>query len=324
MLRHSIAIASSLGLGLAALVAVACGDSSANSAFGDGTSGGTSGTSGSSGTSGTSGTSGFPVGTSGGTSGTSGKGGDGGPEICDGIDNDGNGIIDDVDVGHDGICDCLRIATLGVKGQWGAGNVFAQWLNGKSTAGAVDLAAQTLTPALLGGYQVIVAQDLSAIGRTYSAAEITALGDWVKAGGGLLTLIGYGDASERANANAILATFGMSYAAAPILAKQGGSTIPVTTWVAHPVTSGILKIGVDNGYETQGSGTTVATEQSLKLLQVKEVSSGKVIAWGDEWITYDSEWSAHPDYQVERFWLNMIKWMTPAKECQVAIPPTVK
>ena len=38
----------------------------------------------------------------------------------------------------------------------------------------------------------------------------------------------------------------MSYAAAPILAKQGGSTIPVTTWVAHPVTSGILKITYDS------------------------------------------------------------------------------
>ena len=29
------------------------------------------------------------------------------PETCDGIDNDGNGIVDDVDVGHDGVCDCL-------------------------------------------------------------------------------------------------------------------------------------------------------------------------------------------------------------------------
>ena len=32
--------------------------------------------------------------------------GDGTPEICDGLDNDSNSIIDDVDVGHDGVCDC--------------------------------------------------------------------------------------------------------------------------------------------------------------------------------------------------------------------------
>jgi hypothetical protein len=42
--------------------------------------------------------------------------------------------------------------------------------------------------------------------------------------------------------------------------------------------------------------------------------------WGDEWITYDSEWKDHPDYQVELFWLNVIKWLTPKAECQVAVP----
>src|SRR5690606_5076652 len=50
-------------------------------------------------------------------------------DTCDGIDNDGNGIIDDVDVGRDGICDCLMIATLGEPGVWGEGDVFATWLD---------------------------------------------------------------------------------------------------------------------------------------------------------------------------------------------------
>src|SRR5437016_3329141 len=34
---------------------------------------------------------------------------------CDGIDDDCNGRIDDVDVGKDGICDCIRIGLIGKK-----------------------------------------------------------------------------------------------------------------------------------------------------------------------------------------------------------------
>ena len=46
-----------------------------------------------------------------------------------------------------------------------------------------------------------------------------------------------------------------------------------------------------------------------------------VIVFGDEWITYDSEWSQdqHPEYQVEQFWLNIFKWLSPSDECQVPI-----
>lgn len=312
----------------AGVVALACGDSAGSSAF-DGTS--SSGSSGASGASGSSGTSGSPhdnglfSGSTEAGASSSSSGGDGTPELCDGIDNDGNGIVDDLDVGNDGVCDCLRIATLGTKGPWGEGDVFAKWLNGKSTAGVIDLAAQTLTPALLGQYQVIVAQDLSKIKRTYAADEVAALGDWVKGGGGFLTLIGYGNSDERTNANLLLGTFGLGYAAAGILPQANGSTIPVTHWTAHPITDGITKIGVDNGYEVTGAGGTVlGTEKNLTVLKAVEASSGHVIAWGDEWITYNSEWKDHPDYQVERFWLNMIKWLTPAKECQVPIPATVK
>jgi hypothetical protein len=117
----------------------------------------------------------------------------------------------------------------------------------------------------------------------------------------------------------------MSYASVQILQKQGGSTIPITGWVAHPVTQGVSKIGVDNGYEVEGAGATVlATEQGKTLLRARELGQGHALVWGDEWITYNSEWSAHPDYQVTLFWLNMIKWLTPAKECQVPIPANVK
>ncbi|MDI1446390.1 hypothetical protein [Polyangium sp. 6x1] len=247
-------------------------------------------------------------------------GGGGGPEVCDGIDNDNDGTIDNVDVGNDGICDCLRIATLGLPGQWGNGDVFASWLDARSDNGAVSLNDQVLTKDLLDKYQVIVAQNLSELGRTYSAAEVAALNDWVKAGGGFMTLIGYADPTERTNVNTLLGSFGMSYGAQQILPQSGGATIPVTNWVSHPVTNGVTRIGVDNGYPVEGMGQTIATEQGYDLLKAQDVGSGHVLLWGDEWITYDSEWTEHPEYQLELFWLNAIKWLTPAKNCQVNIP----
>jgi hypothetical protein len=261
-----------------------------------------------------------------GSSGASGDGSQGGgsPEVCDGTDNDGNGIIDDVDVGNDGICDCLRIATLGEPGKWGEGDVFATWLSTRSESGATDLAGQVLTKELLEGFQVIVAQDLSALGRTYAAAEIAALDAWVRAGGGLLTLIGYGDPPERANANALLGSFGMAYGAEQILQKNGGATVPITGWVDHPATQGVSRVGVDNGYPVEGSGVTLATEQGHVMLKAQEVEEGHVLVWGDEWITYNSEWKDHPDYQVELLWVSMIKWLTPRNVCQVPIPPDIR
>ncbi len=245
-------------------------------------------------------------------------------EVCDGRDDDGNGIVDDVDVGADGICDCLRIATLGIPGKWGNGNLFASWLDSRTSESATSLEGAVLTRELLDAFQIVVVEDVSTIARAYSAAEITVLADWVAAGGGLLTLIGYSDASERTNVNALLSSFGLSYAEMPILQKTSALTVPVTQWVTHPTTEGITKVGVDNGYDVVGSGATLATEQGHVVLKAEEFGSGHVLAWGDEWITYDSEWSGRAEYQVERLWVQMLKWLTPASVCQVAVPARLK
>jgi hypothetical protein len=260
---------------------------------------------------------------SGGASGGSGPGA-GQEDTCDGIDNDGNGIIDDVDVGKDGICDCLRIGTLGQPGTWGDGNVFAAWLDARAAQGALALGDQEINATTLGDLQVIVVQDVSEIGREYSDAEAQALEAWIRAGGGLMTLIGYADSSERANVNRLLAPSGISYADQPILPKQGGATVPITEWFAHPSSDGVTEVGVDNGYPVSGGGTLIAREGDFELARALELDGGKVFVWGDEWITYDSEWQEHPEYQVELLWLNIIKFLTPANECQVPIPDTVK
>jgi hypothetical protein len=312
------------------LAAVACGDSDGDSRFGDGSSGG-QGSGGSAaqsagGSSAAGGTINIGSGGNGGAGNASGSGGGTGPseDTCDGIDNDNDGVIDDVDVGQDGICDCLRIATLGEPGRWGQGDIFSAWLDARSDNGAVHLHDAVLEAAELDKHQVIVVQDVSVLSRSYAQSEIDALRAWVEAGGGLMTLIGYDDPDEIPNVNSLLAPLGLSYGSQPILQKQGGSTIPVTGWVAHPTTQGVSRIGVDNGYPVQGGPQTVASEGGFDVAKAVEVGAGHVFVWGDEWITYDSEWSGHPEYQVELFWLNVIKWLTPVDQCQVAIPPDVR
>jgi hypothetical protein len=306
------------GSGASSGAAAASGNGDGNG-NGDGTGASSSGSAGSSGAGG----GGIDLGEGG-----SGTGGPSGPigleDSCDGMDNDKNGIIDDVDVGRDGICDCIRIATLGDPGKWGVGDVFDTWLNQRSTNGAANLKGAKLTAEELDKHQVIVVQNVSEL-EAYSAAEVAAMKAWVAGGGGLMTLIGYSDSSERENVNALLEPFGLGYGPEQILQKSGGSTIPITDWIGtHPVSDRIEAVGVDNGYPVVGEGTTLATKAGYDLLKVKEVVSGHVIVWGDEWITYNTEWVEHPDYQVERFWVNAIKWLTPANECQVPIPPSVE
>jgi len=249
-----------------------------------------------------------------------------GPEtVCNGIDDDGNGIIDDVDLGGDGICDCLNIATVGIPGTWGEGNVFGDWLAERSSTEVVNLGSAILDDAALEPFRVIVflnvGEGADGIQRQYSADETAALQRWIGAGGGVMTTIGYADYPEEVdNINRLLSPYDMYYGTVPVLQKEGDQTIPVTTWQAHPTTEGISAVGVDNGYEVLENQTVVAEEQGIQLAEVFTYGEGNIFVWGDEWICYDSEWQNIADYQIERFWLNIIKWLTPEDECQVPGP----
>jgi hypothetical protein len=257
--------------------------------------------------------------------------GNGMPESCDGVDNDENGVVDDVDVGGDGVCDCLRIATLGQIGPWSnGGNIFATWLDERSPLGAVSLGDQVLTDELLDQFQVIVvlhvaSQSVVGNGRTvpsnhiYSNNEIAAFERWVMAGGGAMTTIGYSgnEAAEVVNVNSLLAPLGLAYSTSRL-----ELTSFVQRWEPHALTDGVRNIRTDDGVEPAGSGGTVLAWDTTNriALEVNQAGEGRVVVWGDEWITYDSEWSDVTEQQVERFWLNVLKWLSPAKTCQVQIP----
>jgi len=325
------------------------GGSGGNPAAGSGGLGGVGGsaaTSGSGGGSGTAGVGGGVGGVSGtgagsggvgvsGTGGLGGVGGVGGGSIgdettCNGIDDDNDGVIDDVDVGMDGVCDCLTVATLGAPGGAGQGNVFNSWLDARSAAGSVDLGTMTLTAALLAPFQVLVIQNVE--GRVFSADEIQALQTWVRAGGGLMTLIGYSGANEANSVNTLLAPFDVRYGTQDVMQATctpspipfvcgARESKPVTEWRVHPIAMGVTQVGMDNGKPVLGSGTVVATGEGFDLAMAVEADAGKVFVWGDEWITFDSDWSGRPEFQLELFWANALKWLTPITTCQVPPPP---
>lgn len=93
--------------------------------------------------------------------------------------------------------------------------------------------------------------------------------------------------------------------------------------MTHPLSDGVTRIKTINGVEPDNTmGMSLAFDPSNRVaLQVIQPEQGHVVVWADEWMTYDSEWADVTDQQVSRFWLNILKWLSPTKVCQVALPP---
>jgi hypothetical protein len=235
----------------------------------------------------------------------------GGVEQCDGKDNDCNGIIDDIDVGADGIFDCDKIAIIGGPGSLAASS-FSAWLKGTTNpANVVRIHAQatdapTLTQEVLARYTLII---LDRLQRVYDPAEAALLQRWIDAGCGLMVMTGHvAGPPSLDHPNSLISALGVRYAGS----LESGD---VTTFNAHPVTQGLTKaISFVGGYRVEsdpGASTTIATLPSGSVAGVavdRGEGKGRAIIWGDEWITYDSEWN-NPSFDVPLFWSNIFRWV---------------
>ena len=79
---------------------------------------------------------------------------------------------------------------------------------------------------------------------------------------------------------------------------------------------GVQGVQFYGGWEVSGNGTPIMHPQgqaNVPLAQVADVGEGRAIVFGDEWISFDSEWQSIP--QVEVFWANMIQWVGPSDIC---------
>jgi hypothetical protein len=258
---------------------------------------------------------------------------------CDQVDHDGSGSVDNVDADGDGLCDCLRLGVYGYPGSTGDIEQLKAWMHAKLVP-TVLIGNRPLTPEILAGFDVLLVQDVRdgadagntgregigvGIGRAFSDAEVQALVAWVNAGGGLMTLSGFGTTSaENTNVNRLLGPFGLSYGEEHILNGSGAPVVPVvvTHWDAsHPIANGMARATVYSAYAVSG-GTLVAWEPTAgayDLGRATQSGLGRVFAWGDEWIEYDSEWS-RADLDVRRLWQNAFWWLTPPGYCQIPLP----
>jgi hypothetical protein len=292
---------------------------------------------------------------SGGSGGSVGAGATGGLIGTGGGNGTGGGVI-----GPDGSTGgpCVRIGMLGRLPSYGAvpgmdsTAALQQWLNSKSTAMVATYVTDTpITEDFLAQYDVLILQALEAAEVEsgprfqYDAVEIAAFEAWVRAGGGVITLTGYGRyPAEVDPTNQLVAFTGLSYAKDDILGTGtcpdndcccASNSIPVTGWnAAHPVAANLTRVGALHGRSVLGGGDVVAQGATV-YGATKQMDLGRVFVFADEWVTYTSQWDgtgadtcetdpghnyctnrlAQQYYQVPQFWYNSIKWVSGDREC---------
>ena len=102
----------------------------------------------------------------------------------------------------------------------------------------------------------------------------------------------------------------------------------------HPVAANITRVGAFYGRSVLGGGDIVAQGQTV-YGATKQMDTGRVFMFADEWVTYTSQWDgstamtcatdpahnycmnrlAPQYYQVPQFWYNAIKWASGDREC---------
>ena len=269
--------------------------------------------------------------------------------------------------GGDG-CSCppLNVAVLGKPGKWGVNpngdpdTALQDWLNSSSAGTArVDNFTNrvTLSADFLATYNVIILASLSDDSNmgpwwTYSDTEVAAFQAWIQNGGGVISLSGYASGNEMAPDNQLIGFSGITYNSDGVWGDCADWTIcnctgsnTLSDWnrtdpVIANLSTGVTLVGYVNGHSIKApaDGHVAATISGQDALFGKIVGKGRVLAYGDEWITYTSQWTGagapnadaascqgylpQDKYQMAQFWYNMIHWSQPTANCFTIVDTT--
>jgi len=255
-------------------------------------------------------------------------------------------------------------------------DAFQAFMNGNTKGTAtMDMLTtfQHFTDKDLAKYDVIILQALYSNPYDpnglwpYDDADAAVLHDWVNdKGGAFIAMSGYfsGTAVEIQPLNKLLGPFGITYDGddtyssndcpnPPSLCYCAYGSIPFDNWTTEvpEITKNLKKVGVFLGRSIKCSGAdcqVVARNNVDKSAKsdivgvAKVVGSGRVFAWGDEWVTYTSQWGLTPDpqyddpikasqcvgytpmtsYTVPQFWYNVFRWVAQTTCLTIVVPPT--
>ena len=172
--------------------------------------------------------------------------------------------------------------------------------------------------------------------RQLAQSEKDAVVAWVNKGGGLATTIGIQNTPEEpGNVNGFLQPFGLTYSTnwsyvrmnvTP--ANLAASNFSTTPPIASAITAGVTSLVVNNAIPIMGwsNGAEIPVPSNLSYLATfaswsgyalgvavtaspHTASSGRIVVWADEWITYDAVWGDSSE-QANTFWQNTIAWLS--------------
>ena len=236
-------------------------------------------------------------------------------ETCNDVDDDCDGKIDNVDIGGDGICDCLSIALVGNEGANPSAE-FQAWLIAQGTkvdrihTNQVDV----LDKGTVNKYDIII---LDYLVRSYTPEEAGTLKTWVEAGGGLMSMTGFTNTQWNADRpNTLIKPLGLTYNT-----SKGWFSGPIKMFANHPITQGLTSLSFYGGLFIDIVEDGIAVNQIIMTLPqgpvgvVQDRMSGRAFIFGDEWIEFDSEWKNIPE--IKQFWVQTISHIGPKTFCSV-------
>jgi len=269
---------------------------------------------------------------------------------------------------------CITLASFGTPASKSYGTAsdttteFESWLTSTSNADVTFVLKKpaSFTLEWLNAFDVIILQDLRT--WTFTTDEVAAFQSWIAGGGGVIALSGYytSDTTEIAPTNQLLAKTGLSLLATETPGQTcavssatlcpntkasatpkcycWGNTLPITSWnLVHPIATNLTAIGSFRGRAVSpGTGVTVADYEGTPVAAASSIGAGKVFLFGDETVTYVSQWLAGGSpttdpynpcwdeqaatsclaghvFQYKQFWFNAISYVAPASMCTFKI-----